>query len=247
MLNCVIIDDEQFSIDALVKYIAELPRLNIVGIYRDPRIALDEIPGKNGLDLIFMDVDMPLLSGIELAGVLRSAVKKLIFTTSHSKYAFQAFEADADAYLLKPYTFAKFSVTINRLFPLQENEGHPSVAGVSDHFLVKSKEDNLRMQKVAFSEVIAFESSQNYVKIFLEKDKALIAYLTLKDVSDLLKDRPEFMQVHRAFIISVNAINYIEGNVITLRNNLAVTVGENYRESFSAYLSRNLFLTQRKK
>src|ERR1700744_3045824 len=117
MLNCIIIDDEQFSVDSILKYIELLPKLNIVAIYNNPVDALESVSIENDIDLIFMDIDMPFLSGIELAKALRSKTKRLIFTTAHSKYAFDAYEVEADAYLLKPFSFGKFSTTINRFFP----------------------------------------------------------------------------------------------------------------------------------
>ena len=117
MLNCIIIDDEQFSVDAILKYIELLPKLNVAAIFKNPLEALESVTLENNIDLIFMDIDMPFLSGIELAKAVRHKTKKLICITSHSKYAFEASEVEGDAYLLKPFTFGKFSMTINRLFP----------------------------------------------------------------------------------------------------------------------------------
>lgn len=247
MLNCVIIDDEQFSVDAIRKYIELLPKLDVIGVYTNPQLALDRITSKDNIDLLFMDIDMPFLSGIELSKALRSKTQKLIFTTSHSKYAFEAFEVEGDAYLLKPFTFGKFSTTINRLFP---NETAAKVSGIhpeDDYFLVKNKEEDLRIVKVKHKEVIAFESSHNYVKIYLTNNKILTAYLTIKDVLELLGSHDEFKQFHRAFIISTDRIEYIDGNTIKMINNLTFTVGESYRGNFTAYLSHKLLKTSRKR
>jgi DNA-binding LytR/AlgR family response regulator len=205
----------------------------------------------NKIDMLFMDIDMPHLSGLELAKVLRSRTRKLIFTTAHSKYAFDAFEAEGDAYLLKPFTFGKFTTTINRLFP-SEPEGkqtEPTLEpGKKDnYFLVKNKEEDLRIVKVMYNEVIAFESAHNYIKIHLSYNKILTAYLTIKDVLELLGNREGFYQFHRAFIISTGNISYIDGNTIKMSNNLTFTVGDAYREQFISYLSGKLFKTSRKR
>lgn len=250
MLNCVIVDDEQFSVEAIKKYIDMLPRLNIAGIYTDAQIALERISAEGNIDLLFLDIDMPFISGLELAKALRSKTRKLIFTTAHSKYALDAFEAEGDAYLLKPFTFGKFSTTVNRLFPheatVELSEVNPVMNEEDKYFLVKNKEEDLRIIKVMYKDVIAFESSHNYIKIHLVDGKILTAYLTIKDVLDLLGTRDGFKQFHRAFVISTDCIDYIEGHTIKMSNNLTFSVGNNYRETFTSYLSNKLLKTSRK-
>lgn len=242
MLNCIVIDDEQFSVDAILKYIDLIPGLNVTGVYTDPVRALSAVSSATDIDLLFMDVDMPSLSGLELARALRAKTQKLIFTTAHSKYAFEAYEADGDAFLLKPYTFGRFSMTINRLFPEKSN-----LRAGNDYFLVKSKEDDLAIVKIRFDDVIAFESAQNYVKIYLGGDKVLTAYLTLKDVTQLVRSRPDFMQFHRAFIISTDQIAHIRGNVIQMSNGTTFNVGDSYKENFATFLENKLLVTSRGK
>jgi len=244
MIKCVIVDDEKFSVDVILKYANLMEDVNIIAVYMNPEEALKCLRGINDIDIIFMDVDMPNMTGIELARLLRSNTKKLIFTTSHSKYAFDAYEVNGDAFLLKPFTFAKFAECISRLFPLGSNINFPG-KDMSNYFLVKNKDENLRIVRVAYDEVIAFESINNYVKIHVINNKKLTAYLTLKDVLDITSNRGEFKQFHRAFIISSNHINYIEGNTIFLNENLNFNVGERYKESFSNYLSNQLLKTAR--
>lgn len=246
MLNCIIVDDEQFAVDALLKYIDLLPNLKVTGIFTDPLQALQMVSSAKDIDLLFMDIDMPSLSGIELAGVLRAKTNKLIFTTAHSKYAFDAYQVAGDAFLLKPFTFANFSTTINRLFPEKSNQNTAPANG-NDYFLVKSKEDDLAIVKIKYQDVIAFESAQNYIRIHLTGDKVLTAYLTLKDVLQLTGSRPEFKQFHRAFVISTDNVTQLKGNVIQLSNHLQIPVGDTFKESFSAYLEEKLLVTSRKR
>jgi DNA-binding LytR/AlgR family response regulator len=189
---------------------------------------------------------MPWLSGLELAKALRSKTQKLVFTTAHSRYAFDAFEVEGDAFLLKPFTFGKFSTTINRLFP-EKNSTSTSTQLENDYFLVKSKEDDLAIVKIKYNEVIAFESLQKYVKIHLENNKTLVAYLTLKDVLQLLKFRPEFKQFNRAYVISTDSISQIKGNTIQMNNGLSFPVGDIYKDQFANYLEDKLLLTSRKR
>lgn len=245
MLRTIIVDDEQFSIDSLLSYIELIPRIDVIAIYRDPMDALSSIKISDGADIIFMDVDMPKMSGIELAKGLRDKTNKLIFTTAHSEYAFDAFEVDGNAFLLKPFTFAKFSLTISKLFPPEETDKTKVNMPTSDHFLVKNKDENLRILNIAFEDVVAFEGATNYVKIHT-KYKVITAYLTIGDVMQIISNRPEFRQFHRAFVISTNCISYIEGTLIKLSNNLQFNVGDKYRENFNNYLEIQLLKTNRK-
>lgn len=250
MLKCIIVDDEQFSVDAIMKYINLTPNLDVIGIYTDPVNALQTISSDDDVDLMFMDIDMPWLSGLELAKALRAKTQKLVFTTAHSKYAFDAFEVEGDAFLLKPFTFGKFSTTINRLFPEKPQSSLSAITSnqiENDYFLVKSKEDDLAIVKIKYNDVIAFESLQNYVKIHLTNNKSLVAYLTLKDVMQMLRFRPEFKQFHRAFIISTDSISQIKGNTIQMSNSLTFPVGDVYKEQFNNYLDDKLLLTSRKR
>lgn len=242
MLECVIIDDEEFSINALKTYINQVQQISNVTSYTCPQTAMNKLLIGDPVDLLFLDVDMPLISGIELAPAIRSKVKKLVFTTAHSKYAFDAFEVEADAFLLKPFSFAKFSLTLSRLFPAGQNE-----VRANEFFLVKNKEEDLRIVKVNYADVVAFESLQNYVKIYLINDKSITAYLSIKDVLELVRGRLNFRQLHRAFVISTDHINYIEGNNIRMSNQITFNVGETFKEQFAQFLSHNLITTARKK
>ncbi|MBS1528269.1 MAG: LytTR family transcriptional regulator, partial [Bacteroidetes bacterium] len=137
--------------------------------------------------------------------------------------------------------------TLARLFPNDPKQKTSEAENEAEYFMVKNKDEDLRIVKVSYKEVIAFESSHNYVKIHLTSNKIITAYLTIKDILDMLGSRNEFRQFHRAFIISTDCINYIEGNSIRMNNNLSFTVGESYRDNFTAYLSNKLLMTARKR
>ncbi len=244
-LNCAIIDDEQFSIDAIVKYINLFPGLKLKAAYINPVLALQEISSGEMMDIIFLDVDMPNINGIELAFSVRRYAKKLIFTTAHSRYAFAAYEAEGDAFLLKPYSFAKFSATINRLFPLQIADDMLATSKPSDSFLVKNKDEDLRIVSVRYADIIAFESSQNYVKIYLTGERSITAYLTIKDVMELVKHRHEFLQLHRAFVVNTDQIVYIEKDFVNLADKISFHIGESFRPYFNAFLKDRLVKTSR--
>lgn len=247
MIKCIAIDDQENSINGLKKYISETSNLDLIESYTDPLLALKEIPKRPIVDAIFLDINMPHLSGLELAKIIRPKTKKLIFTTSHQEYAFEAFEAEADAYLLKPYSYGKFLLTINRLF--NEEIDEPVAKGIEkkeEYFLVKNKEEEHKTVLVRYNEIVAFESFHNYVKIHTIK-KTIIAYLSLKDVREQLDLDGRFIQLHRGYIISVGHIQHIESNKITLSNKVSFNVGDIYQTEFREFLSDKIITSNRKK
>lgn len=237
MYKCIIIDDEPHAIAGLKGYISQTPELCLLASYTDPVVALGEIQLIEGIDIIFVDVDMPKINGLELAKEIRSKTKKLVFTTAHTKYAFEAFQVKADAYLLKPYSLGKFIITINDLFP---NTSKITAQPINhDYFFVKSKDDDLKILRVKYSDVIAVESKQNYIMIYTVK-KNILTYMALTEIANILKPMPNFMQLHRSYLINQDHIEMIDGNFIKMVNQLKFTVGERYRVGFNEFLSKSL-------
>jgi len=245
MIRCIAIDDQLSSLQGLEKYIQDTPNMRLVNSYTDPALALKELSRAEPVDLMFMDINMPQISGLELAQALRGKSRKLIFTTAHKEYAFEAYEADGDAYLQKPYSYAKFLVTINRLFG-DNRENVENNSAQSDSFLVKNKEEDHRAIMVKYADIIAFESFHNYVKIHTDK-KIIIAYLSLKDVREQLNISKQFIQLHRAYIISIPHIQHIEGQRITLVNQLSFNVGDIYTNEFKDFYNERVIISSRKR
>lgn len=238
MYRCVVIDDEIHAIEGIKKYMESVQELELLRYYTDPLLALKELKAGDPVDLIFMDVDMPKITGIELAQEIRNKTDKLIFTTAHTKYAFEAFEVNADAYLLKPYSLGKFVITINKLFPTTAHNKKDT--DKHDFFFVKSKEDNLKIVKVKYDEIIAVESKLNYILIHTTK-KNVLTYMSLTEINKTLTDYGGFIQVQRSFIAGVNHIKYIDGNQLEMNNGIAITVGVQYREHFAEFVAQNMF------
>ena len=238
--KCIIIDDESHAIEGLEHYIATIPSLAVVKTYSDPLIALREIPKLPNVDLIFLDVDMPMINGLELAKEIRSNTDKLIFTTGHTKYAYEAFETQADAYLLKPYSLGKFVITINKLFPEQEINDSAVISANSEKndnfFFVKSKRETLKLVKIWFDDVVFVESKEHHLLIYTLKDE-FVTYMSLTDISKTLFMHPQFIQPQRSFIINHHHIESIEGNTIKMVNNKKITIGELYRKNFTDFIA----------
>lgn len=243
MYNCIIIDDELHAIESLKRYIEHFEGLNIVGAYTDPIIALNYIASCEPLDLILLDIDMPKINGIELSKELMSRTKKLVFTTGHTKYGYEAFKLEADDYLLKPYTLGEFLLSMNKLFPrgqTPENE-QPRIKS----FLVKSTEDKQKMLNVRFSDVIAVESKLNYIMIHTTTRK-ILTYMTLTEIAEILRKHPGFLQFQRSFIIAEDHIDSIMGNSIRMSNGCEMTVGAYYRKEFTVFVQEKLIKTKRR-
>lgn len=243
-LNCIVIDDDLHAINGIKTYIETLSNIQLTQSYTDPLEALKEITAGNDVDIVFMDVDMPMISGIELSKAIRHKTNKLIFTTSHSKYAYEAFEMNANAYLLKPYTFARFAETINRLFPNEPNTPQVTLKREDDYFFVRNKNDKNNLIKVRYTDIVAVESLQNYVRIFT-LNETIVSYIALSEIKVILKDYPNFAQAHRSFIIAKNFIEKVEGNTLKMINNLTVNIGNSYREEIQEYIKEKTIKTNR--
>lgn len=242
--KCIIIDDELFAIQKLENYINLIPNLSLVKYYTDSLEALDELLKMEPVDLILMDIDMPYISGIELSKEVRQKTKKLVITTAHMQYGYDAFEVNADAYLLKPFSLSKFASTVLRLFP--DNNHEHNAEPLEDFFFVKNKNEELKIVKVKFCEVVSVESKLNYIMIHTTQKK-ILTYMALTEISKILMPLNHFVQFQRSFIINKNFIEHIEGNMIKMSTGLSITVGDYYRKNFSTFLAERLIKTGRKK
>jgi len=243
-LTCIVIDDEIHAIDGLKSYISALPNLQLLQTYTDPLIALKEISLGEHVDIIFMDVDMPRISGIELSKAIRHKTDKLIFTTAHSKYAFDAFEINASAFLLKPYTLVKFVETITRFFADAASSVPAVVQEDNDYFFVRNKNEGNNLIKIRYAEIVAVESLQNYIRIYTLSE-SIITYMTISEIKMILKDHSNFMQAHRSFIISKNHIEKVDGNTLKMSNSLAINIGNSYKDTVQSYIMERTIKTSR--
>jgi len=242
--ECIIIDDEPFAVNWLTNYINSMPNLILVKSYTDPLEALIEIANGDIVDLILLDINMPKITGIDLSREIRKKTKKLIFSTAYKQYGYEAFEVEADAYLLKPYTISKFVGTLAKVFP-EQREMNNAQLSPDDFFFVKNKEEDLKIVKINYADVIAIESKQNYVQIHTLTRKVL-TYMSLTEISKMLRHLQHFVQFQRSFIIGKQHIDSIDGNTIKMVNGLKITVGDYYRKDFSSFLTERLIKAGRK-
>ncbi|MET4081290.1 DNA-binding LytR/AlgR family response regulator [Pedobacter sp. UYP30] len=243
-LNCVVVDDEEHAIEVLADHIAEMPGLTLLKTFNSPIQALAGISEDDGIDLLFLDIDMPGISGLELAKAVREKVKYLVFTTAHPDYALQAFEVQTDQYLLKPISFAKFALALDRILKkeaAQEKKSESKELKISEIFI---KGDHKHaFSNISLDSILYIKSLTNYIQIFTQTE-AHTTYLTLKEIEKALEHHP-FIRVNKSNIVAKSAIKKVDGNMVRLVNNEMLQIGEPYKDSFFEYVQKSLLKSNR--
>ena len=216
-IKCIIVDDEPLSRDVLETYITDHPDLDLTASCKDAFEAMAALE-KEQIDLMFLDINMPKLSGINFYKSLNQK-PNVVFTTAYPEFAVEGFELNAIDYLLKPFSFERFIQAVNKV---KEKSKSPQAEG---HILMKADK---KMYKVDYGEILFFEALGDYVKAHLQ-DKVLIVTTTLKK---LLAELPsdQFFQTHKSFIISKQKIAYVEGNQIKIGDKM-VGIGQAFKEA----------------
>ena len=229
MTTCIIVDDEQHAIDVLEHYVKQIPSLRLLASFTNPLQAL-ELLNREKVDLLFLDIQMPDISGLDFIRAIEGR-SKVILTTAYSEFVTEGFELEVEDYLLKPIPFPRFLKAVQRIQQAQPGiESSTAEPGVDDYFFVKTELKG-KMLRVNFSDIDYIESMKNYVAIHHNGTKTL-ALLTMKDLEDRLPPA-RFMRIHRSFIIPVDKITAIEGNMVMLRNvREGILLGETYRPAF---------------
>ncbi|HEY4112074.1 LytTR family DNA-binding domain-containing protein [Puia sp.] len=204
-IKCIITDDEPFARKGLQGYIGQIDFLDLRGICENA-LELNSLLKKEPVDLLFLDIEMPWLTGIEFLKQLASP-PRVIFTTAYEKYALQGFELEVMDYLLKPISFDRFLKAANKAFDYFHQQQTP--AAVDSYIFVKA--DN-RLEKIAFADILFAEALENYVAIYT-REKKIITHLTLKMLQEKLP-AASFIQPHKSYLVAIDKINSIEGNIL---------------------------------
>jgi DNA-binding LytR/AlgR family response regulator len=227
-ISCLIVDDEPLSRRLLKSYIKEHPDLALVGECKDALEAMDYLE-KRGVDLLFLDINMPKLSGINFYKSLREK-PEVIFTTAYPEYAVEGFNLEALDYLLKPITFDRFLKSILKAKERLGN-GYP-MAMEANHIMLKA---DRKLYRAVFEDVLYFEAHGDYVKVHL-KEKTLIVTTTLKN---LLLELPAslFVRTHKSYIINIRHVRYLEGNQVNVGAAM-LPIGQLYKEELQKVLHK---------
>jgi len=233
MTKVLIIDDEPLALDILENYIERIPELELVARC-DNAIDANECIQNEDVDLVFLDIQMPQMTGIELIKSLRNP-PKFVFTTAYTEYAVDGFELDALDYLVKPIAFERFMKAFNKY--RESVELKPGMNNADEFFFVKADK---KLIKIHFNEILYIEGLKDYVIIKKEKGR-VIALQTMKSLESKLPSNT-FMRVHRSYIVNIDKIKAIVGNSIELIEGGQVKhipIGKNYKDDLIAIVESN--------
>ena len=237
--NCLIVDDEPLARSLLSDYVRKVPQLNLVDTLSSALQVMDALH-KNEIDLMFLDVQMPDLTGISL---LKALQKKplIVLTTAYSEYALEGYELDVADYLLKPITFERFLRAVDKVTqrlnersaPVPIAASKPPVETTQPFVFVK---DGTKLIKVRIDEILYVEGLKDYVTIHTKAQK-IVSLQRLKTLEEELPP-DKFIRVHNSFIVAFNAIDVIHKNDVQIGSAM-IPIGETYKKSFREFIDRN--------
>ncbi|WP_299289547.1 LytTR family DNA-binding domain-containing protein [uncultured Mucilaginibacter sp.] len=241
MIRCLAVDDEAYATKIIADYIAKIPFLELVGTTTSAITALTQVQ-QGDIDMVFLDIQMPDLTGIQFLKLCGSKCK-VILTTAYPEYALDGYEHDVLDYLLKPIAFDRFlkaankahayfmpiktaSATIQSTPNLDHTINPPTNA--AEYMFIKGESKN-KFLKVNYDDILYVEGLKNYVSLFTA-DQRMVTYQTLRDLETQLP-QPPFYRVHKSYIISVDKIRMVDGNQVYIGDQ-AIPIGETYRDGF---------------
>ena len=238
MIKCVIIDDEQPAINVLKKYISRMPNLKLVGTETNPLLGIEII--KTTLpDVVFLDIQMDEMNGIEVMKIIGDSTK-VIFCTAYSEFAVTSYELEALDYLMKPIDFNRFVKSVQRVTDILAHQP-PSVfteALLNDYIFVKAGQRG-KMLKIDLDDIDYVEAMNNYIAFHRGPQKTLV-YLTMKELEERLPTS-DFMRIHKSYIIALKQISSIENNELVLKKSQCrIPIGANYKELFMRRMENKL-------
>lgn len=235
MITTIAIDDEPLALQLVTGYIEKTPGLKLVGKFDNP-VDAAEFLSDTSVDLIFVDIQMPDLSGIEFTRILEKG-PKVIFTTAYEKYALEGYKLEIVDYLLKPFSFEEFLVAVHKVQKLisLEQKAVTRVETNNEFLFLKS---DYKIRRINFNDILYIEGMKDYVKVHIQNSsKPVLSITSLKLLESKLPD-DIFMRVHRSFIVNLEKIDTIERSRIIFGKDY-IPVSEQYKERFQEYLDKN--------
>ncbi|MES1220685.1 MAG: LytTR family DNA-binding domain-containing protein [Bacteroidota bacterium] len=230
LMRCAIIEDEPLAQNVLKKYIADYPFLELASVYNDA-IEAHSIITTGDIQLIFLDINLPRLSGISFLKTFTDP-PMVIFTTAYPEFAVEGFELDAIDYLLKPFSFERFLKAVNKALIKQGslNPANKEAKNVDPFIFLKSDK---KVYKIDFEKILYLEATGDYVKVITTENQ----YLVNNTLKNLIEELPvtDFMRVHKSYIISLDKIKYVEGNYIKI-GTVDIPIGAAYRDDVFGWL-----------
>jgi len=235
MIRTIAIDDEPLALKLISGYITRTPLLELVNTFDNPLSVLEFLETES-VDLIFVDIQMPDLSGTDFVRQLNNG-PKIVFTTAYEHYAIEGFKLNAIDYLLKPFSYEEFLIATQKAQKLIELERKslPQIDANNEFLFLKSE---YKIRRINFNDILYIEGLKDYIKVFIKnEEKPILSISTLKSVESKLPVT-HFMRVHRSFIVNLDKINTIERSRIVF-GKVYIPISDQYKESFQEFLDRN--------
>ena len=228
-LTCAIIDDEPLAAQLLASYVKEIPFLQLTGTYNSALTAITDLRSR-AVNLLFLDIQMPELSGMEFAKLIQPETR-IVFTTAFKQYAIEGYKVSAFDYLLKPISFDSFLATANKALEWFNTQNQLRTTHENRFIFVKS---DYRLVRILLDDILYIEGVKDYVRICLANGNRIMSLINMKRLEELLP-HPEFMRTHRSYIAHMTNITVIDKQRILYGEDI-VPISENYKEEVVRYL-----------
>ena len=242
-MTCMIVDDEPLAVKLLETFVGRTADLELKGSFTDSIEALDVL-AREPVDLLFLDIQMPDLNGMELAHAIDNERTRVIFTTAFKDYAFESYEVNALDFLLKPIRYIKFQAAVEKArnyFAMKESAN----TAASQPSLPSNKEDDFiflradgELHQIALARILYVEGMKDYLKFFIEGErKPIITHMTMTAAEEMLPEAG-FMRINRSYIVSLSHIRSIDRNDCVYIGEQIIRVTEAYKEQFNQYITK---------
>lgn len=235
ILKCAIVDDEPLAVELLASYVNKIPFMQLTGKYYSATEAMCGI-ASDGVDVIFLDIQMPEINGLELSKMVPETTR-IVFTTAFDQYALDGFRSNALDYLLKPISYVDFLAACNKAlqwFSLVRHHGDAEKSEGTKSIFVKSE---YKLIQIRLDSINYVEGLKDYVKIYTdESSKPVVSLMNMKAMEEMLPSS-RFIRVHRSFIVQKSKIREIERNRIIF-GDVYIPIGDSYRQAFQDFIQR---------
>lgn len=245
-MKCAIVDDEPLALALLESYVKKTPMLELCGKYSNAVEAMGGLQ-RDPVDILFLDIQMPDLNGLDFSKTIDTSRTRIIFTTAFSQYALEGYKVNALDYLLKPISYADFASSVNRAQKWYElahaNKHEPSVQADSDavktdsnYMFVKS---DYKLVRIDFADILYIEGLKDYVKIYLSSaPKPILSLSSMRSIENALPERT-FFRVHRSYIVNMDKVRIFERGQIVFGEKY-IPISDSYKERVQSYLNEHL-------
>lgn len=233
-LTCFIIDDEPLALALLESYVSKTPFLQLTGKFSSAVAAIDAVQDQ-GPDVLFLDIQMAELTGMEFARLVPEKTR-IIFTTAFQQYALEGYKVNALDYLLKPFSYPEFLQAANKALHYHQLNQMPPVQEVQKSIFVKA---DYKLMRIDLDKILYIEGLKDYLKIYTEEQpQAIVSHITMKAMEEMLPSS-RFLRVHRSFIVNQEKIKIVDRNRIVF-GKVHIPISDSYKEAFQEFLDKRL-------